>query len=216
MFDYVCFLFTHTLRQLSDCSLTLSRPTVHSHSPTVHTHKLSDRVHTHNLSDCSLTLSVCSRPGCSVVHSPLTPLALPLIYDRLAAAALVVQVQPLECVADLALQSRSCPTLPSQPPPSDRLASRARTARRRGRPRSTASPMRAQTRAASPPCSADSNAPLLCLHSLHLTFTSAFASAFAFAFSASFASLAIVRPPTAFRSARAAARSAAISAALAL
>eukprot|EP00964_Phaeocystis_antarctica_P035527 scaffold20287_cov63-Phaeocystis_antarctica.AAC.4 len=39
-------------------------------------------------------------------------------------------------------------------PRPNRPASRARTARRRGRPRSAASPMRAQTRAASPPCSA--------------------------------------------------------------
>ena len=132
-------------------------PTVHSHSPTVHSrHTLrlftltnSPTVHTHKLSDChSHSPTVHSPTPTDQFHSSLTPL--PLIYDRLAAAALVVQVQPLECLADLALQSRSRPTLPSQPPPSDRPASRARTARRRGRPRSAASPMRAQTRAAQP------------------------------------------------------------------
>ena len=194
-------------------------PTVHSHSPTVHSrHTLrlftltnSPTVHTHKLSDChSHSPTVHSPTPTDQFHSSLTPL--PLIYDRLAAAALVVQVQPLKCLADLAIPPHT--PIPA-PAPIDQRRVRARRAVEGAHAAQQARCGRKRAQP-SPPCCADSHAPLLCLHSLHLTFTSAFASAFAFATSTALAALTSFTPPAAFRSARAAARSAAISAALAL
>ena len=69
---------------------------------------------------------------------------------------LVIQVQPLEGLTDLALPPHS---RPSPRPQIDHSAACVHTARRREFPRSAARPTQAQTRAASLPCSADSHAP---------------------------------------------------------